>query len=78
MNKKDLSERDICSKFIGPAVKRARSGREMRSVSRFTFTKGASSFGESCDSWESQACRLHIQSSAAASDLWLIIIRFMV
>jgi type I restriction enzyme R subunit len=23
MNKKDLSERDICSKFIGPAVKRA-------------------------------------------------------
>jgi type I restriction enzyme, R subunit len=23
MNKKDLSERDICSKFIGPAIKRA-------------------------------------------------------
>jgi type I site-specific restriction endonuclease len=23
MNKKGLSERDICSKFIGPAVKRA-------------------------------------------------------
>jgi type I restriction enzyme R subunit len=23
MNKKDLSERDICSKFIGPSVKRA-------------------------------------------------------
>ena len=23
MNKKDLSERDICSKFISPAVKRA-------------------------------------------------------
>jgi type I restriction enzyme, R subunit len=23
MNKKDLSERDICSKFIGPAVKRS-------------------------------------------------------
>jgi type I restriction enzyme, R subunit len=23
MNKKDLSERDICSKFIGPAMKRA-------------------------------------------------------
>ncbi len=23
MNKKDLGERDICSKFIGPAVKRA-------------------------------------------------------
>jgi hypothetical protein len=23
INKKDLSERDICSKFIGPAVKRA-------------------------------------------------------
>jgi type I restriction enzyme R subunit len=22
MNKKDLSERDICSKFIGPAIKR--------------------------------------------------------
>ncbi|HXM23326.1 MAG TPA: hypothetical protein VN948_18865 [Terriglobales bacterium] len=28
MNKKDLSERDICSKFIGPAVKRARLGRD--------------------------------------------------
>ena len=23
INRKDLSERDICSKFIGPAVKRA-------------------------------------------------------
>ena len=23
MNKKDLSERDICSKFIGPAIKHA-------------------------------------------------------
>jgi type I restriction enzyme R subunit len=23
MNEKDLSERDICSKFLGPAVKRA-------------------------------------------------------
>jgi type I restriction enzyme R subunit len=23
MNKRDLSERDICSKFIGPAIKRA-------------------------------------------------------
>jgi len=23
MNKKDLSERDICSKFVGPAIKRA-------------------------------------------------------
>jgi hypothetical protein len=39
MNKKDLSERDICSKFIGPAIKRAGTaqpkGPEPRVISKW-------------------------------------------
>src|SRR5271167_1791704 len=40
MNKKDLTERDICSKFIGPAVRRA--GWDVMSQIReeVSFTKG--------------------------------------
>jgi type I restriction enzyme R subunit len=42
MNKKDLSERDICSKFIGPAVKRAGwDGMMMMQIrEEVNFTKG--------------------------------------
>jgi len=40
MNKKDLSERDICSKFIGPAVKRAGWDGMMQIREEVAFTKG--------------------------------------
>jgi len=40
MNKKDLSERDICSKFIGPAVKRAGWDGMMQIREEVNFTKG--------------------------------------
>ena len=40
MNKKDLSERDICSKFIGPAVKRAGWEGMMQFREEVAFTKG--------------------------------------
>lgn len=40
MNKKDLSERDICSKFIGPAVKRAGWDWMMQIREEVNFTKG--------------------------------------
>ena len=40
MNKKDLSERDICSKFIGPAVKRAGWDGMMQIRKEVAFTKG--------------------------------------
>jgi len=40
MNKKDLSERDICSKFIGPAVKRAGWNGMMQIREEVNFTKG--------------------------------------
>ena len=40
MNKKDLSERDICSKFIGPAVKRAGWDGMMQLREEVAFTKG--------------------------------------
>jgi type I restriction enzyme R subunit len=40
MNKKDLSERDICSKFIGPAVKRAGWDGMMHIREEVNFTKG--------------------------------------
>ena len=40
MNKKDLSERDICSKFIGPAVKRAGWDGMMQFREEVAFTKG--------------------------------------
>ena len=39
MNKKDLTERDICSKFIGPAVKRAGWDRMMQIREEVAFTK---------------------------------------
>jgi type I restriction enzyme R subunit len=39
MNKKDLSERDICSKFIGPAVKRAGWDGMMQIREEVNFTK---------------------------------------
>jgi type I site-specific restriction endonuclease len=39
-NKNDLSERDICSKFIGPAVKRAGWDEEMQIREEGNFTKG--------------------------------------
>src|ERR1035438_10089126 len=40
MNKKDLSERDICSMFIGPAVKRAGWDGMMQIREEVAFTKG--------------------------------------
>ena len=40
MNKKDLSERDICSKFIGPAVKRAGWDGMLQILEEVAFTKG--------------------------------------
>src|SRR6266699_4308840 len=40
MNKKQLSERDICSKYIGPAVKRAGWDGMMQIREEVAFTKG--------------------------------------
>jgi len=40
MNKKDLSERDICSKFISPAVKRAGWDEMTQVREEFSFTNG--------------------------------------
>src|SRR5712671_6341147 len=40
MNKQDLSERDICSKFIGPAIKRAGWDGMMQIREEVAFTKG--------------------------------------
>jgi type I restriction enzyme R subunit len=40
MNKRDLSERDICSKFIGPAVKRAGWDGMLQIREEVNFTKG--------------------------------------
>jgi len=40
MNKKDLSERDICSKFIGPSIKRAGWDGMMQIPEEVAFTKG--------------------------------------
>src|ERR1017187_6501666 len=40
MNKKDLTERDICSKFVGPAVKRAGWDGMMQIREEVAFTKG--------------------------------------
>jgi type I restriction enzyme R subunit len=40
MNKKDLSERDICSKFISSAVKRAGWDGMMQIREEVNFTKG--------------------------------------
>jgi type I restriction enzyme R subunit len=40
MNKKDLSERDICSMFIGPAAKRAGWDGMMQIREEVAFTKG--------------------------------------
>jgi type I restriction enzyme, R subunit len=40
MNKEDLTERDICSKFIGPAVKRAGWDGMMQIREEVAFTKG--------------------------------------
>src|SRR6266571_1489546 len=40
MNKKDLSERDICSKLIGPAIKRAGWDGMMQIREEVAFTKG--------------------------------------
>ncbi len=40
MNEKDLSERDICSKFISPAVKRAGGDGMMQIREKVAFTKG--------------------------------------
>src|SRR4051812_34800245 len=40
MNKKDFSERDICSKFIGPAVKRAGWDGMLQIREEVAFTRG--------------------------------------
>ena len=40
MNKKDLSERDICTKFITPAVKRAGWDEMLQIREEVSFTKG--------------------------------------
>jgi len=59
MNKKDLSERDICSKFIGPAVKRAGWDGMMQIREEVAFTKDASSSEESSLPRKAKARRLH-------------------
>src|SRR5277367_1701628 len=40
MNKRDLSERDICTKFISPAVKRAGWDEKTQLREEVSFTKG--------------------------------------
>lgn len=40
MNKRDLSERDICTKFIGPAVKRVGWDEMLQMREEVSFTKG--------------------------------------
>jgi type I restriction enzyme R subunit len=40
VNKKDLTERDICSMFIGPAVKRAGWDGMLQLREEVAFTKG--------------------------------------
>jgi type I restriction enzyme, R subunit len=40
VNKKDLSERDICTKFITPAIKRAGWDLQSQVREEVTFTKG--------------------------------------
>jgi type I restriction enzyme R subunit len=40
MNKRDMSERDICTKFIGPAVKRAGWDEMLQMREEVSFTKG--------------------------------------
>jgi type I restriction enzyme R subunit len=40
INKKDLSERDICSEFIGPAVKRSGCDGMMQIGEEVALTKG--------------------------------------
>lgn len=60
LNKKDLSERDICSKFTGPAVKRAGWHGMMQIREEVNFTKGRIIVpGEARYPWQSRAGRLH-------------------
>ena len=40
MNKKGLSERDICTKFITPALRRAGGGEQTQLREEVTFTTG--------------------------------------
>jgi type I restriction enzyme, R subunit len=40
MNKKELSERDICTKFITPALRRAGCDKQTQLREEVTFTKG--------------------------------------
>src|SRR6478672_7544131 len=40
MNKRDLTERDVCSKYIGPAVKRAGWDGMLQIREEVAFTKG--------------------------------------
>lgn len=40
MNKRDLSERDICSQFIGPAIEQGGWDRTLQVREEVSFTKG--------------------------------------
>lgn len=40
MNKKDLSERDICTKYIAPAIEKAGWDRHLQFFEEVSFTKG--------------------------------------
>ena len=66
MNKKDLSEHDICSKFISPAVKRAGWDGMMQSCEEVAFTKGrivaeADELMSLCDHLETQLTTIRDQ-----------------
>ena len=45
MNKKGLSERDICTKFITPALRRAGGGEQTQLREEVTFTTGEAHVG---------------------------------
>ncbi len=40
MNKKDLSERDICTKFITPALEKAGWDKHLQILEEVSFTDG--------------------------------------
>ncbi len=40
MNKKDLSERDICTKFITPAIEKAGWDKNTQLIEEVSFTAG--------------------------------------
>ncbi|MCC6252637.1 MAG: hypothetical protein IT238_09275 [Bacteroidia bacterium] len=40
MNKKSLSERNICTKFISPAIEKAGCDRQLQILEKVAFTDG--------------------------------------